>query len=375
MALNDYDNTQGNILFAPLETDLSTHQASPFSLICLDGDKNPVFEQDDIVGKYVLVPERCYLDIDFDELAVGTGDFTLDFWVYFIGGYCEVANHPQRSAPGFGISPYTNQALLGVAQTTWLSIPVTKKPNEWAHYALVRKDGHFYTFTNGVITGSKAGSFNLQSKRMVINAGSCDAPASYCTSQNKYKALRVSNFARWTADFTPPDPKDIGYGNDNDPIDMNLFIKLGIQENVNLLGYILPVLPNAQQLVWSSDDVNIAAVDSNGIVTGVAVGKTIIRVKTVDDSWSAFARVKVVDKNSQGLRLSILLKPAENCELDADFIPEDVVLPVIWSSSNPAIASVDSEGKVSGIAEGVTVVSVKTIDNKFFDFIYVTVKA
>ena len=157
------------------------------------------------------------------------------------------------------------------------------------------------------------------------------------------------------------------------PVDMNLHILMEVGEKVNLLGYILPVAPNALKLIWSSKDSAIASVDAKGQVTANKEGFTEIHVKTEDGRWSAFARIKVIEKGIEDLRLSILLKTDESVRLTTVFKPENTSIPVVWSSSDASVAKVDLTGRVTAVSEGVAIITVKTVDGEFMDFIYVTV--
>lgn len=53
---------------------------------------------------------------------------------------------------------------------------------------------------------------------------------------------------------------------------------------------------NAVQFVWSSSAESVATVDQNGLVTGVAVGETIITAKK-SETLKVQAKITVVDKN------------------------------------------------------------------------------
>lgn len=160
-----------------------------------------------------------------------------------------------------------------------------------------------------------------------------------------------------------------------EPEELNLHILLEVNESVNLTGYIHPVAPNVSQLVWSSEDAAVVSVDANGKVTGNEVGIAKILVKTPDDSWSAFVRVIVEAEGASDLRLSVLLVPDETCKLRGIFVPKDTSVPIIWSSSNNKVATVNSSGKVTAVTEGSAIITVQTAGADLSDYIYVTVVA
>ena len=119
---------------------------------------------------------------------------------------------------------------------------------------------------------------------------------------------------------------------------------------------------------WKSDKPEIAAVDANGKVTGVAEGEATITVTTDDGGKTATCKVIVSDKEIKvtGVKLNksetnILVGGSET--LTATVAPADATnQKVTWKSDKPEIATVDANGKVTGVKAGEATITVTTED-------------
>lgn len=116
-------------------------------------------------------------------------------------------------------------------------------------------------------------------------------------------------------------------------------------------------------ITWSSSDAAVAAVDANGLVTGGALGPAVITAASGGKQGFAeitvqvpVASVTVTSPLSGGepletgltLQLTAVAQDAQGNVLDR---------PVTWSSSNPAFATVDATGLVTGISRGTVTVT------------------
>ena len=125
---------------------------------------------------------------------------------------------------------------------------------------------------------------------------------------------------------------------------------------VSLTPAILPEEASKKDVTWTSADERIATVDENGVVTGVKKGT---------------ARITAIAADGSRIRATISLNVIQNAEeitLDKNEVTVDVgrsvavkatVLPketnnkaVIWSSSDEGIATVNKDGRVTGVALG-----------------------
>ena len=112
---------------------------------------------------------------------------------------------------------------------------------------------------------------------------------------------------------------------------------------------------------WYTSDKQIATVSNRGKVTAKGKGQAIITVKYSDET--AICSVDVTNiVYARKLKLNFKkLEVALNCvdaSLKAIVSPDEAdVKTVIWSSSAPKVASVDGEGRISGLSEGVAIIT------------------
>ena len=122
-----------------------------------------------------------------------------------------------------------------------------------------------------------------------------------------------------------------------------------------------------KKVTWKSDKPEIATV-AEGKVTGVKAGTAIITVTTEDGGKTATCKVTVSDKEIKvtAVKLnksetSILLGGNET--LTATILPEDATnQKVSWKSDKPEIATVDANGRVTGVKAGTATITVTTED-------------
>ncbi len=133
-----------------------------------------------------------------------------------------------------------------------------------------------------------------------------------------------------------------------------------------------------KSVAWTSSDSSIASIDTNGVVSGVSVGDATITVTTVDGGFSKNCAVTVIEpQHVTGVTLSdasISINTDSTYTLAATVMPVDAVNKnVTWSSSDNAIATVDSNGVVSGAASGSATITVTTVDGGYTASCEVTV--
>jgi len=182
-------------------------------------------------GTSIYFPNNAlaYSPVNIDNsFNLSDNDFTIDWWEYAVGGDTGTY-HPSFVWDTLGniYSPMLvgwgdNTALYFYASNdaaTWnlaASVPMgTRQMNTWAHRALVRKGGYFYTFENGVLKAQAAvggsGVFNIATYGPCV--GCWPRSDGYYYFWGYIDEFRVSNgIARWTSNFTLPaaaDPKVI----------------------------------------------------------------------------------------------------------------------------------------------------------------------
>ena len=151
--------------------------------------------------------------------------------------------------------------------------------------------------------------------------------------------------------------------------------------NETLTATVLPEDATNQNVTWKSDKPEIATVDANGKVTAVKVGEATITVTTEDGGKTATCKV-TVSETSVAVTGVTLNKTALTLETGASETLTATVAPaeatnkkVTWKSDKPEIASVDANGKVTGVAAGETTITVTTEDGGKTATCKVTVKA
>ena len=139
-------------------------------------------------------------------------------------------------------------------------------------------------------------------------------------------------------------------------------------ETAVLTAAVLPADATDKTITWSSSNPNTATVDDNGKVTAKAGGTTIITVTTTDGEFTAECNVTVTVP-VKGVTLnksSVTLVKGKGSVLTAKVSPDNASdQTVSWTSSNEAVASVDSSGKVTAAGGGTAVITVTTADGGY----------
>jgi len=145
-----------------------------------------------------------------------------------------------------------------------------------------------------------------------------------------------------------------------------LELSVGSSETLNYT--ITPENATNKAVTWSIDNTNYADIDTTGKVTAKAAGIANVTVKTVDGEFTD-SLVLTVKKQNTPVETIAFDKKDINLALYNDVYLSYTILPytasdreVSFSSSNKQVAIVDEEGKVSGLTEGDTTITVTTHD-------------
>ncbi len=153
-----------------------------------------------------------------------------------------------------------------------------------------------------------------------------------------------------------------------------------VSGNETLTATVLPEDATNQNVTWKSDKPEIATVDANGKVMAVKVGEATITVTTEDGGKTATCKVTVSETSVAvtGVTLnktetSIFVGGSET--LTATVAPADATnQKVTWKSSDAAVATVDTNGKVTAVKAGEATITVTTEDGGKTATCKVTVK-
>jgi hypothetical protein len=151
-------------------------------------------------GDYLIAPSGT-------QFNYGTGDFTWEFWFNsssWAAGNNYLLDHSTSTAGSIqyfnGVMRYYNPAI-GTGSILYTSgFGSGLSTGTWYHLAVSRQSGTTRLFLNGNLINSASDAHNFATNRCVIGAaGSLGAP------YNGYiDDLRISRFARYVSNFTPP---------------------------------------------------------------------------------------------------------------------------------------------------------------------------
>ena len=159
-----------------------------------------------------------YLSVPTDSsLQFGTGDFTIEFWLYFIsrdtngsslitnynsytsGSLAIFAGHSSSSSTKYQVA-YNGSSFPNIVSTSNIIY------NAWQHIALVRNSGTITLYINGVSEGTISGataSLNGVGSNWGIGTA-LDIVTTYSTIGSMADLRIVKGTAVYTTNFTPP---------------------------------------------------------------------------------------------------------------------------------------------------------------------------
>jgi uncharacterized protein YjdB len=118
---------------------------------------------------------------------------------------------------------------------------------------------------------------------------------------------------------------------------------------------------------WLSGDTSVATVSASGYITGVTQGNAIITVKTNDGGFTAYIAVTVQSVPVTGITIPshLTIKTGSGANtIVPNITPSSATNQTLtWSSSNTAVATVDSSGTVMPLSTGVTTLTVTSVSD------------
>jgi len=157
-------------------------------------------------------------------------------------------------------------------------------------------------------------------------------------------------------------------------------LEIDLGENSTLTATVMPYNAVDKSVIWESSDTDVATV-ANGVITAVGVGETTIKVTTVDGGFTATCIVTVVDNSIHVTGVSFE-NDTESIEQNKTITLVPIIAPtnatntnVTWESSDTDVATVNSNGVVTGVMPGEATITVTTEDGSFTATCVITVTA
>ena len=120
-----------------------------------------------------------------------------------------------------------------------------------------------------------------------------------------------------------------------------------------LVATVKPNDATEQTVNWSSSDLSVATITTNGMVIAMGGGKATITARIGYESASCEITVKVPVKSVILSETNLTLDEGESVTLKATVVPDDADnKTVTWSTSDGSIVSVDQDGTIHALKQG-----------------------
>jgi uncharacterized protein YjdB len=230
-----------------------------------------------------------------------------------------------------GLTPLTSVAVnpsnasVGVGDTTRLSATIlpaiaTNQKVVWSssNTSVVSVDG------TGLVTGVSPGTATIT---VTTNEGQKTASSTVTAANIAVSGVTVTSTA-----------------------------SVGVNNSTTLVAAVQPANATNKTLTWSTSDAGVVSVSQSGVLTGVSPGSATVTVTTQDGAKTANSVVTV----SNVLITSVTLnKPSATVGVGDTTSIKAAIAPanasnktVVWSSSNPSVATVNATGIVTAVAVG-----------------------
>lgn len=272
--------------------------------------------------------------INLDGVTIDHTNFPYDAWDLRTDGWGVISNNPNLVVAGEGLTVLVDQEDINYTRDVLSLVPT----NTVVSFAAGTYDLGTGTVTRPItLKGDASGATLFETSKVTFEGEGALTPEGgtivvHPTGIALPAAKTVAMGSSFTAvaTFTPADTTD-------------------------------------KSVKWESDNVAVATVDANGVVKAVALGTANIKATSVDGSLTASTAVTVVKPVATSLTLNrsaLRTKIGARTALIATIAPANANSAAItWSSSNPAIAYVNSSGIVRGRRPGVVTITAKSVSN------------
>lgn len=317
-------------------------------------------------GKYKLVKKTVNRSIPETVIYEGTGNTFTDLnivpgtYSYYVEAVVD-ANYADADLLSNSVSAYTESILIpvdveGVTITSSAQVEATKNitleylvsPLSATDRSVVFESSDTKIATvneKGTVTGIKPGTTTIT---VTTKDGGYKAQCKLTVFENLATSVNITGESKYT-------------------------LKTGTSQQ--LYASVWPDTTTFKELTWTSDNANVAKVDSTGYVTAVSAGTAHIYATAksgVRAEYTIVVKISptsvVIDQPNPTIYVGSYLK------LNATVLPTDTTNKAVkWISSNDLVATVDAFGNVKGVTEGVAFISAQTIDGQIIGSSTVTV--
>ena len=138
-------------------------------------------------------------------------------------------------------------------------------------------------------------------------------------------------------------------------------LNLNKGQTATLTAIISPTNATVQTVSWSSTNMDVAQIDRYGKVTAAGGGQATILAEAGNITAECVVTVTVPVESIELDSTELSLEEGEIATLQALVSPDDATDKTItWTSTNTSVATVDAEGKVTAIGEGMATISAKS---------------
>ena len=275
-----------------------------------------------------------YVSVDQNGLVSGLkiGTVTITVKGSLVNATCKVTCHYIPT----GITLNATNLTMEVEDTFQMQGTVNKRPEDTNDYGISWSSADpsiAKISSSGLVTAVSPGTTTLR-------AGVYGGVEAFCTVTVTKKTVYVTSI---TLDRTS--------------------LEIARGDTYTLQATVLPDDAVNKTVTWTSSNKSVATVDSNGKVTGVKAGTATITAKAGDKTATCEVKV-IIPVTSITLNLSSkTLRQNETVKLTATVKPTDATYKdVTWTSDNPQVASVSSDGTVTAVSEGTATISAKAGD-------------
>ena len=279
---------------------------------------------------------------------------------------CNVSVSAGVPATGVTITAPTTPATVAVAQSIKLTATVspanaTDKTVTWEslhpNIAYVDPDGNVYGISVGnAMIAAKTSNGYAAYCNVTVTATASNVPATGISLNKSTVTLTISALLK------APKP------------------------TTTLTATVTPNNATDKSVTWSSSNTAVAAVDQNGVVTGLTIGSATITA-TTSNGLTANCVVTVeggllqpalpvgiwLDKSEETLIIHGLPWIIKTTTTLIATVTQFGTLPVTWSSSDTSVATVNQNGLVTGVGTGTATITATT-SNNYYAACVVTVK-